>query len=280
MPLVSVVIPTHNRPQMLAEALASVRAQTFTDYEIIVVSNGESDEMRRQSRCAARLCDASYVALDDGNLAAARNFAIGRANGEWIAFLDDDDLWLPDKLERQLAAARQTGADLVACDFVAVYPDGHEVIGHRRSPDGWCYVRALSHDYIGPAPSATMVRKNVFIETGGFDCGLRYWGEETDMWRRISWRHRICEMDEPLMRYRTGHPSMTRRPAFYEFHRYLKMRRDTPADLRWALPSIWTFLLPRLAAELLRLASGPLRRPHPWLRPRTRWLAFQRWLAG
>src|SRR5258708_39467781 len=97
-PLVSIVVPTINRPKMLAEALASVRAQNFTDYEIIVVSNGENDEMCRQSREAAAGC--IYLELDHGNVSAARNAGIAQANGEWIAFLDDDDLWLPHKLER------------------------------------------------------------------------------------------------------------------------------------------------------------------------------------
>src|SRR5260370_823595 len=111
-PLVSVIIPTHNRPGMLAEALASVRAQTFTDYEIIVVSNGESDDMRRASRDAASGC--VYLELDRGNVSAARNFGMERAKGEWIAILDDDDLWPPNKLERQIAEAEATGADMSA----------------------------------------------------------------------------------------------------------------------------------------------------------------------
>src|SRR6266852_5744847 len=116
MPLVSVVIPTHNRPQLLAEAIASVRAQTFTDYEIIVVSNGESADMRHASGMAAAGCQ--YFELPRGNASAARNFGIAHATGEWIALLDDDDLWLPEKLERQLEEAKSSGADMVTCDYI------------------------------------------------------------------------------------------------------------------------------------------------------------------
>src|SRR5260221_8617571 len=102
-PLVSVVIPTHNRPDMLAEALASVRAQTFTDYEVLVVSNGEHHELRAVSRVVAHKHDCRYFELAKGAVSAARNFGVKQAKGEWIAFLDDDDLWLPNKLEQQLS---------------------------------------------------------------------------------------------------------------------------------------------------------------------------------
>ena len=102
--LVSVVVPTHDRPEMLVEALASVRAQTFTDYEIIVVSNGESAEMRRTSREVAAGC--VHLEFDCGNVSFARNAGIKRASGDWIAFLDDDDIWLANKLERQIAEAK------------------------------------------------------------------------------------------------------------------------------------------------------------------------------
>jgi len=98
---------------MLAEALASVRAQTFTDYEIIVVSNGESGETQARSHAAAARHGARYFSLPIGNLSIARNFGIGEAKGAWIAFLDDDDIWLPAKLERQIAAANQTDASMI-----------------------------------------------------------------------------------------------------------------------------------------------------------------------
>src|SRR5260370_3206764 len=101
MPLVSVVIPTHNRPEMLAEAIASVRAQTFTDYEIIVVSNGETDDMRRAIRKFAAAHEAVYVALDDGNVCSARNLVIEPATRERIPVLYDSHLSLASTLAPQ-----------------------------------------------------------------------------------------------------------------------------------------------------------------------------------
>jgi len=249
MPSVSVVIPTHNRPEMLAEALASVRAQTFTDYEIIVVSNGESVETCERSRSAAEQAGASWFALDRGNVSAARNFGIERAQGEWIAFLDDDDLWLPEKLERQVAEARRTVADMVVSDCLVVFPD-RTVSHHFCLPDEWTYTKALSHRRLCPGPSMVLVRKAV-IEVIGFDPRLK-WSQDLDAWRRLSWRHSIYLTGDILVRYRRGghmaatHKRNIRGQSVHGLRQFAKMYRDTPADLRDALPSFFEFAVPRL----------------------------------
>jgi glycosyltransferase involved in cell wall biosynthesis len=146
-PLVSVIIPTHNRPDFLRDAIASVKAQTFTDYEIIVVSNGERSDKRQTSRALAVANGCLYLELSKGNVSLARNAGIERSRGEWIAFLDDDDLWLPHKLDRQIADARLTGADMIACDYVEFFPNGHEVIRRPRCVEGWPYVKAINNTY-------------------------------------------------------------------------------------------------------------------------------------
>jgi glycosyltransferase involved in cell wall biosynthesis len=267
MPLVSVVIPTRNRPEMLAEAVASVLAQTFADYEIIVVSNGESADTRRASRQAAAGC--VFIELDQGNVSAARNAGIEYAKGEWIAFLDDDDLWLPSKLERQLAEADRTGADMVACDYVEFSPDGEEILRRPRFPECWPRVKVLNRTDWWTCPSATLIRKRVLTKVGGFDPRFRR-AEDNDLWRRLSWRHSIHQMDEILMRYRTGHPSAMQQRRichFYDLHHAIKMRWDTPRDLRSMLPPA-TFILLRLA---IVIAPAWLLR----FRPRRRWIEFQ-----
>jgi glycosyltransferase involved in cell wall biosynthesis len=271
-PLVSVVIPTHNRSHFLAQAIDSVRAQTFTDYEIIVVSNGESDENRRASQTVAHDC--IYLSLADSNLSVARNAGIERARGEWIAFLDDDDLWLPNKLERQIAEIEQVNPDMIAGDYVEFFPDGSEIIRRPRLIEGWTYVEALNYLYWWAAPSATMVRKRVFEQIGGFDPLLRY-GEDGDMWRRISWCHSIHQMDEVLVRVRRGHSSLTshqRIMRFYNLVHYFKMRRDTPAHLRRTLPSATFFIGSHVSAILV--PQWLLSR----LQPRTRLIALRAWL--
>ncbi|MGP0086710.1 MAG: glycosyltransferase family 2 protein [Steroidobacteraceae bacterium] len=268
---------THNRPEMLAEALASIRAQTFTDYEIIVVSNGESAEMRRASAAAAAGC--VYLALDKGSLPLARNAGVATARGDWIAFLDDDDLWLPEKLRRQLAAAEATGADLVACDSVQFFPDGSEVHDRVRKPDGWSYSRAINHHRWWAIPSTIIVRKRALDERGGFNLLLKA-HEDTDMWRRVAWRHSIHQMDEAQTRYRRGHPSImanARRSLFYDIVHFAQMQWDTPRDLRHELPTFTGFALPRL----IKL-YGPkfmLDLLH-YTKPRTRLMQLRRRIAS
>jgi glycosyltransferase involved in cell wall biosynthesis len=238
MPIISVVIPTRNRPAMLNEALASVRAQTFTDYEIIVVSNGESAEMRRKSRCVAYAAGAMYFALDQGNVPAARNFGIGRAKGEWVAMLDDDDLWMPKKLECQIEATEHTGADIIASDYIEFYGDGREILREPRLPQGWSHTKAINHLFWWANPSGVIVRRSAFDAVGGFDVRQRYC-EDNDLWRRISWRHRIHHVEEALFRYRQGHASMMQRERLrylYDIRFFFKTIGDTPRDLRATLP--------------------------------------------
>jgi glycosyltransferase involved in cell wall biosynthesis len=275
MPLVSVVVPTHNRPAFLAEALASVRTQTFTDYEIIVVSNGENAATRRASREVAAAHNSRYFAVDEGNLPFARNFGAEQANGSWIAFLDDDDLWLPSKLERQIAEGQRTGADMIFCDWAPFFPNGRETIMRPRLPDGWSYVKAFSHQHFWAVPSTVLVRKTALTKSGGFDVRLRF-NEDNDLWRRISWHHEIHQVEEVLTRYRRGNPSAMRCPKFFSLRYYLKIRFDTPRDLRPALPSATDFILWRLNST----ASERFRRLCSLLRPRTRWIAFRAWLAA
>lgn len=275
MPLVSVVVPTRNRPEMLAEALASVRAQTFTDYEIIVVSNGESRLSRGESRAAASAHGARYFALRRGNISAARNHGVAQASGEWIAFLDDDDIWVPHKMTLQLEEARRTAADMVSSDYVKFHPDEPDTLFRPRPPAGWTYHKAASHIRWWANPSATIVRKSVLDQLGGFDPRQRF-TEDGELWRRLAWRHRIVQLDEVLMRYRQGHPSAMQRVRerdLYELRMFIKMQFDTPSDLRHELPSFSEFALPRLLIFVPKFIHQPF---HPnrlrrhWLRLLTR----------
>lgn len=277
LPRVSIVIPTHNRPDFLDEALASVRAQTFTDYEIIVISNGENLESASRKIASKHGC--RYFELDEANLSAARNFAIGHAKGDWIAFLDDDDLWVPWKLERQIAAARRSGADMVSCDYVEFHSDGRKIVRRPRLLEGWSYTKALGHGFWWAAPSAVMIRKRVFTDVGAFDPRLHF-TEENDMWRRISWRHALYQVDELLMRYRIGHVSLShqqheRKRYFYDLRHFVKMWRDTPRDLRSEVPPAAVYIFPRLVGIC---APRWLLTFLHWFGPRRRWLGFRWWI--
>lgn len=113
MPTVSVIIPTHNRPQLLARALSSVYDQTFTDFEVIVVDDGQSVKNHFFLASYWRMPNFQYIetAKNTGG-AATRNLGIKAAKGEFITFLDDDDEWLPTKLEKQVEALKNSSEEV------------------------------------------------------------------------------------------------------------------------------------------------------------------------
>src|SRR5262245_2796501 len=229
-PLVSVVIPTHNRPRMLAEALASVQAQTFTDYEIIIVSNGETAANRRDSKYVASGYGCTYLTLERGNRSRARNAGATAARGEWIAILDDDDWWKPEKLATQLAAAND--ADLVFSDFEIFYRNGSRQIALTRPPDGMTVQEGLLlANYAGGGGSSALIRRKNFLDAGGFDTNFHIC-EDWDFWRRLSHTARIVYTPDVLHTWRQHRSNTTHRHlgmALSEFRVYRKTLRELPA---------------------------------------------------
>ncbi len=240
MPLVSIIIPTHDRPQMLAEAVDSALAQTFRDCEIIIVLNGASAETSAMARRLAEHRAIRVVEMEDSTLAASRNFGLTFAGGEWIAFLDDDDIWLPDKLELQLDAARRTGADLVTCNLCFFDQDG--VITHaglRPRPAGLSFAEALMLGNYVAGGSSVLVRADTLRRLGGFDASLRAC-EDWDMWRRIAWDGEIHCVDRELAKYRRHGTNMTGNLPLAlqaQAQHFAKLLVDTPPKLRHMLPA-------------------------------------------
>jgi glycosyltransferase involved in cell wall biosynthesis len=137
-PVVSVVVPTYNRAAVLTEMLASVRAQTFADFEVIVVDDGSTDDTGERVRALGepRL---RYVRQDNGGVSSARNHGLRLAQGEIIAFVDSDDLWNPDTLERVVGFFRR-------------HPEAGAVFGDVVKHDGQVYVPSFTRDSPAFAP--------------------------------------------------------------------------------------------------------------------------------
>jgi glycosyltransferase involved in cell wall biosynthesis len=180
-----VVIPTRNRAALLGRAVRSVLEQTFADFELFVVDDGSTDATPETVR---RFTDPRIRTLrqDHAGVSTARNAAIAEARGDWVAFLDDDNEWLPTYLERQLQEAakmREPGA--VYCIARWRSPDGHTTSFPARRPVGDVFgdlVRAW-----GPLISATMVRRALLLEFGGF-CPDLEWGEDRDLMMNVALR--------------------------------------------------------------------------------------------
>jgi glycosyltransferase involved in cell wall biosynthesis len=230
-PTVSTIIPTQRRPQMLREAAASALGQTFKDLELIIVLNAATPEAVAAAKDIARHPNVVLVALDRASLPAARNAGIAAARGEWVAFLDDDDVWMPTKIERQLAAARETGADLINCDFVTF---GESRVTTRikiRWPKGLSLAESLMlANHAAGGSSGAMIRTTTIRSLGGFDESMGAC-EDWDMWRRLSWNHQLHFVDDVLLRMRQHGRNMSSKlwfMAWWEFRHYMKMLGDTP----------------------------------------------------
>lgn len=206
MPRVSVVIPTLNRASLISETLDSILASGYRNFEIIVVDDGSTDET--PAVIATYGTAVRYIRQQNAGQGAARNTGIQTAQGEYIAFVDSDDLWLPDKLFHQVDVLDTTGSAWVYCDGYEF--DG--LTGHVLrliSRDN----RLYTGDVLEPllwgnfiASPTPVVRRSVFEEVGYFDQSpiLRN-REDWDMWLRIAGRYPIQLVDKPLVRYRV-HP--------------------------------------------------------------------------
>jgi glycosyltransferase involved in cell wall biosynthesis len=216
-PRVSVVLPTLNRGALLERAVRSALGQTVRDLEVIVVDDGSTDDTPATLRRMVAADDRLRVVRSrvPGGAAAARNRGITLARGEWVGFLDDDDAWLPQKLERQLAvAASDTDAGLVYCPYL--YDDGRGSLTVRNAwdpdrPPG--YRKMLFRRLIVAVPTA-LVRRRLLVEVGLFDPDLPTL-EEWDLFVRLAFRTRFAWTPEPLVVVHATEGSLSTRTDLY-----------------------------------------------------------------
>lgn len=197
-PLVTVIIPTYNRPLLLPRAIQSVRRQTHRNLEILIVDDGSADDI---GAVVAAIGDdrIRYIRHETNKgLPAVRNTGIRAARGDYIAFLDDDDEWREHKIEKQLQAMEDY--DAVACTALV---NGFVLRVHKRRD---VTLRDLKKG--GFAPSGLLAKAFVLRDVL-FDESLRQ-GEDWDGFIRIAQRYSIGFVAEPLLIYHEGaHPSMT-----------------------------------------------------------------------
>ena len=200
---ISVVIPTYNRCDMLGEALASVNAQNSSPDEIIVVDDGSTDDTPRLFQCGNHAT--RYIRQENRGVAAARNRGVQEARGAWIAFLDSDDLWLPEKLTCQLQALAHHPASRI-CYTAEQWLRHDKPVRQKKQHtryDGWIYRHCLGRCFVGC--STLVIRRDLWLACGGMDETLPA-AEDYDLWLRLAWQHPFLLVDRPLTIKRAGHP--------------------------------------------------------------------------
>ena len=207
---VSVVIPAYNAAKTIGVALDSVRGQSLRVGEIVVVDDGSGDETATIVR--DRYADCRFVErTSNGGPAAARNDGLRHSSGEWIAFLDGDDAWLPWRLDVQLRLAERSPDVAVWCG--ATTGLNHEAPDAGAAPDAETVsTRVIPLDeFVRHNPVATstaLVKRRVLEEVGGFDEAFRG-PEDLDLWLRIAAANEIRRIDAPLARYRQAVGSLS-----------------------------------------------------------------------
>ena len=161
-PLVSVVIPVYNGEQYLSTALDSVFSQNYHPFEVIVIDDGSVDNSAVVSQSYERV---RYIHQTNQGVPVARNAGIGEARGEYIAFMDQDDVWLPNKLKLQM-------------EYLVAHPKVGYVLAKQRmflehgvDHPSWLRTELLNEDHVAFTPSAFLTRKDVFEQIGRYDVG-------------------------------------------------------------------------------------------------------------
>lgn len=201
-PAVSIVLPTYNRLDFLPAAVESVRAQTFTDWELIIADDGSQGPTLDYLRS---LPDGERIRVlwlkHSGRPATVRNAAIREARGTYVAFLDSDDLWLPEKLGRQIASL-QANADRQWSYTRFALTDGSGTIvrsspeGTLAAPSGWILDSLLTGETVIALPSV-IVSRAVLEQLGAFDESLRMC-EDNELWLRLAARSQADALRETL----------------------------------------------------------------------------------
>ncbi len=201
MPTVSVVIPTYNRKALLLEALQSVLAQTYRDYEVIVVDDGSTDHTREALE--PLLPRIRYIAKPNGGEASARNRGIQEAQGDYVAFLDSDDLWEPAFLEVTTDyLSRHLDLGLVSTAWWTIPRGRREPRVRKPVLHGDLFPLLMRQSFI--STSAVVARRECFHRVGFFHEGLEQ-AADYDMWLRIAHAYPIAFLNTPLGK-RRKHP--------------------------------------------------------------------------
>ena len=197
-PLVSAIIPTRDRPELLIRAAKTVARQTYRNIEIIIVDDGSHRQIEAliKSEPELRSCKVINNVRRSG-AAGARNTGFCESKGEFVGFLDDDDEWMPEKIEKQIEAFEKSGHSVGIVCTQDIIVDGSAKIIRRRKLEGNVW-EALRREHIAGNTSNPLIKRYVLHDVGGFDEGMQA-AQDKELWIRIAKRYEFTTVDEPLV---------------------------------------------------------------------------------
>ncbi|NEP15203.1 MAG: glycosyltransferase [Symploca sp. SIO2C1] len=208
MSLVSVIIPAYNAQETILETIDSVLQQTFADFEVIIVDDGSQDSTLE---IVSAITDSRLKVLSYPNAGAcvSRNRGFAEAKGEFIAFLDADDLWTPDKLEAQLAALEANPQAAVAYSWTNCIDEAGKFLrrGNHLSVNGDVYAELLLSDVLENG-STPLIRREALAAVGGFDESLAA-AQDWDLYLRLAANYQFVAVPSPQVLYRISTNSMS-----------------------------------------------------------------------
>ena len=203
MPKITAILPTWNRAEWLEKSIQSVLGQTFGDFELVVVDDASTDSTAEIiERYSGKI--RTIVFSENRGVSAARNAAIKNSDSEWIAFLDSDDFWHPDKLQKQIAQTKMRPACPLHFTDEIWIRNGVRVNPKKKhqKKEGWIFQPSLALCLM--APSTVILRRELFEVHGLFDENLPVC-EDYDLWLRLTAQHPVALLNEKLMTRHGGH---------------------------------------------------------------------------
>lgn len=196
------MVPTYNRRDLLKRALLSVYSQTSLPAEVTVIDDGSTDGTEDMLR--REFPQASYFCQENRGVSAARNLGIQQTTGDWLAFLDSDDEWLPEKLAKQKAALSANRQYKVCHTEENWIRNGTQVSVPKKyaKTGGWIFSHCLPLCAI--SPSTVLIHRSVFAGVGLFDTGLPAC-EDYDLWLRITANYSVLLLERPQINKHGGH---------------------------------------------------------------------------
>ena len=261
MPTISVIVPAYNVERTILETVESVQQQTFSDFELIVINDGSTDRTLKLLNTVKdpRLKVFSYT---NGGLPTARNRGISHATGEFLAFLDADDLWTPDKLELQLAALQQHPEAGVAYSWTYFKDEQgvHSYADESNRFEGNVYADLLVKNFLHNG-SNPLIRKQAIESVGEFDPTLKSC-EDWEFYLRLAAKWHFVLVPKPQILYRQSSGSMSSKVEVMEKYLLIVIERafeSAPLELQFLKPQSLTWVYKYGAQQYLKQSTSKIR---------------------